>query len=308
MQQGEPMIIDVPLVRRLIDTQFPQWRDLPITPVEFGGWDNRTFHLGSRMTVRLPSALGYALQVEKEQRSLPILAPLLPLPLPIPLPLAMGTPAEGYPWHWSVYRWLDGETATTDRIADLSQFATALAEFLVALQRIDPTGGPVWGPHNFYRGGPLTTYDTETRQALAALNGRIDTDAATAVWEAALAATWHGVPVWLHGDVSWGNLLVKAGRLSAVIDFGSSGVGDPACDLAIAWTLFEGKSRASFRAALPLDDATWARGRGWTMWKALIVSAGMAGTNPLEVTTSRRVIDAVLADHEIASAAGKTAP
>lgn len=288
--------IDVSLVRRLVDAQFPQWADLPIKPVEFDGWDNRTFHLGEDMTVRLPSAAPYALQVEKEHRWLPRLAPLLPLPIPVPL--AKGAPADGYPWQWSVYRWLEGETAAAGRIADLCQFAIVLAEFLNALRRIDADGGPPPGQHNFFRGGPLTVYDAETRQALAALDGKIDADAANAVWEAALGATWHGSPVWFHGDIAWGNLLVKGGRLSAVIDFGTSGVGDPSCDLAIAWTLFEGESREAFRAALQLDDATWARGRGWTLWKALITLAEHIDTNPVEAGTARRVIDDVLDDHK----------
>jgi aminoglycoside phosphotransferase (APT) family kinase protein len=213
----------------------------------------------------------------------------------------MGMPGEGYPWHWSIYRWLDGEIATIERIADLRQFATTLAQFLVALQRIDPAGGPPPGPHNFWRGGPLTVYDGETRHAIAALDGKIDTDAATAVWEAALAATWHGSPVWVHGDVAAGNLLVKNGQLSAVIDFGSSGVGDPACDLHIAWTFLEGDSREAFRAALPLDRATWARGRGWVLWKALITLAGYINTNPVKAGEARHVIDEVLADHQHAA-------
>ncbi|AZV22896.1 MAG: aminoglycoside phosphotransferase family protein [Mesorhizobium sp.] len=287
--------IDTALVRRLVATQFPWWKDLAVRPVEFGGWDNRTFHLGDEMTVRLPSAAAYFLQVEKEHRWLPRLAPLLPLPIPVPL--AMGVPAENYPWHWSVYRWIEGETAKRERIASLPQFATDLAAFLVALQRIDATGGPAPGQHNFFRGGALSVYDGETRQAIAALDGKIDTVAARAVWEAALAAPWHGAPVWFHGDVSWGNLLVRQGRLGAVIDFGTSGVGDPACDLAIAWTLFEGKSREAFRAGLPADEAMWARGRGWTLWKALITVAGQIDVNPVEVEKSRHVIDEVLADH-----------
>ncbi len=288
--------INVSLVRRLIAVQFPQWADLPIEPVEVDGWDNTTFRLGARMTARLPSAARYAPQVEKEHRWLPKLGPLLPLP--IPSPLAKGVPGEGYPFNWSVYRWLEGETATAERIADLRQFATTLADFLTALQRIDSASGPPPGWHNFFRGGPLTVYDAETRQAIAALDDRIDTDAASAVWEAALAATWHGSPVWLHGDVAAGNLLVKGGRLSAVIDFGTSGVGDPSCDLAIAWTLFGGESRDAFRAALQLDDATWARGRGWTLWKGLITLAEHIDTNPLEAGRARRVIDEVFADHE----------
>jgi aminoglycoside phosphotransferase (APT) family kinase protein len=293
--------IDVALVRRLVATQFPKWADLPIRPVASGGWDNRTFHLGEHMSVRLPSAAPYALQVAKEHRWLPKLAPLLPLPIPVPL--AMGRPAEGFPWHWSVYRWLEGEPATIERIADLSEFATALAQFLIALQRIDATGGPPPGQHNFFRGGPLAIYDGESRQAIATLGGRIDAGAVTAVWQAALAATWQGSPVWVHGDVSAGNLLVRNGRLGAVIDFGSSAVGDPACDLAIAWTLLEGESRDAFRAALPLDRATWARGRGWTLWKGLITLtlAQHVDANPLEADKAHRVIDAVLADHQRAA-------
>ncbi len=306
MSDGDPrpedVQINLDLVRRLVATQFPQWASLPIRPVEVGGVDNRTFHLGERMAVRLPSAARYAQQVEKEHRWLPKLAPLLPLPIPVPL--AKGDPADGYPWQWSVYRWLEGETATAERIADLRQFATALAEFLTALQRIDPAGGPPPGRHNFFRGGPLTVYDAETRQAIAALEGKIDTDAASAVWEAALKATWHGSPVWFHGDIAWGNLLVEEGRLSAVIDFGTSGVGDPSCDLAIAWTLFGGESRDAFRASLGLDDATWARGRGWTLWKALITLAEHIDTNPPEAGTARHVIDEVLADHKNGASRG----
>ncbi|PTE07269.1 aminoglycoside phosphotransferase family protein [Mesorhizobium helmanticense] len=287
--------IDTALVSRLVATQFPRWKHLAVRPVEPGGWDNRTFHLGDEMLVRLPSAAAYSLQVEKEHRWLPRLAPLLPLPIPVPL--AMGIPAESYPWHWSIYRWIEGDTAKRERIASLSQFAASLAEFLVALQRIDPTGGPPPGQHNFFRGGPLSVYDGETKEAIAALDGRIDAEAANAVWEAALAAPWHGAPVWFHGDVNWGNLLVRHGRLSAVIDFGTSGVGDPSCDLAIAWTLFEGKSRETFRAGVPADEAMWARGRGWTLWKALITLAGHIDVNPVETEKSRHVIDEVLADH-----------
>jgi aminoglycoside phosphotransferase (APT) family kinase protein len=288
--------INVSLVGQLITAQFPQWADLPIKPVEFDGWDNWTFRLGEDMAVRLPSAEAYTVQVEKEQRWLPRLAPLLPLPIPVPL--AMGVPAAGYPWHWSVYRWIDGEKATIERIDDLHRFATTLARFLAALQQIDPAGGPPPGQHNFFRGGPLAIYDTETRDAIAALHGKIDSDAVTGVWEAALNATWHGTPVWLHGDVCAANLLVRKGRLSAVIDFGCSGVGDPACDLTIAWTLFSGGSREAFCAALPVDDGTWARARGWALWKGLITLAEHIDTNPLEAGKARRAILEVLADHK----------
>ena len=287
--------IDAALVGRLISAQFPQWADLPVTPVENGGWDNRTFHLGERLIARLPSAAPYAAQVEKEQYWLPRLAPRLPLP--IPTPVAIGTPDPHYPWPWSVYRWLAGETASIDRIADPVRLATDLAEFLVALQRIDPAGGPPPGPHNFYRGGPLSTYDAETRKAIKVLGERIDAEAASAVWDAALKAEWRGPPVWLHGDMTPGNLLLEHGDLSAVIDFGCCGVGDPACDLSIAWTLFNGPGRDAFRATLDPDVGALARGRGWTLWKALIVFAALPGANPLGAETSGRLIEDLISDY-----------
>jgi aminoglycoside phosphotransferase (APT) family kinase protein len=287
--------IDAALVRRLVAAQFPQWAHLPITPVAVSGWDNRTFHLGAEMTVRLPSAAHYAAQVEKEQRWLPTLAPYLPLP--IPQPLAMGAPACGYPWRWSIYRWLDGAPATLEGIADLEAFATALAEFLVVLQQLDASDGPAAGVQNFHRGGALAVYDAETRRALHDLTGKIDTSTATAVWDAALASSWQAAPVWVHGDVAASNLLVQDGKLCAVIDFGSCGVGDPSCDLVIAWTFLTDASRTAFRAALPLDDATWARGRGWALWKALILLAGHVQSSAVEASRTQRTLDAVLADH-----------
>ncbi len=218
-------VIDDALVRRLVTAQFPQWKGLPVRSVETAGWDNRTFHLGDHMIVRLPQAAAYAAQVEKEHRWLPQLAPQLPLK--IPTPLAIGRPADGYPWEWSVYRWIEGETAAPGRIGDLKDFATGLADFLIALQRIDTTDGPRPGPHNFYRGGSLTTYDAEARQAIAVLKGKLDTEAATEVWDMALKTTWDCPPVWLHGDVSAGNLLIHEGRLSAIIDFGMVGLATP---------------------------------------------------------------------------------
>lgn len=288
-----PPAIDVALVRRLLAAQLPQWADLPLAPAEPQGWDHRTFRLGADMAVRLPSAEGYAPQVAKEQRWLPYLAPRVPLP--IPAPLAMGRPGEGFPWPWSVYRWLDGVPASYADSVDLTAFVETLAHFLAALQRADPGGGPAPGLHSAWRGGPLLTYDGETRRAVAALAGEVDAEAATAVWEAALTAPWPGPPVWFHGDVAAGNLLVRAGRLGAIIDFGCSGVGDPACDLAIAWTLLAAESRAAFRAALSVDDATWARGRGWALWKALITLAAPGGASPHPASEARRILAEVLA-------------
>jgi aminoglycoside phosphotransferase (APT) family kinase protein len=244
--------------------------------------------------VRLPSASGYAAQVDKEQQWLPRLSSLLPLP--IPQPLAIGAPALGFPWHWSVYSWIEGEPAIVERIADRCEFASSLATFLNALRSIDATGGPMAGPHNCHRGETLTVYDAQTRAAIDALKGRIDTEAASRKWGDAVTTMWQRAPVWLHGDVSAGNLLVQDGRFSAVIDFGNLGVGDPACDLAIAWTLFDGESREVFRRELALDNDTWARGRAWALWKAAILAAGHAESNAIETAQAWRVLDEALAD------------
>jgi aminoglycoside phosphotransferase (APT) family kinase protein len=259
------------LVSRLIARQFPRWAELAVTPVEQDGWDNVTYRLGASMSVRLPSADAYAPQVEKEQRWLPVLAPLLPVA--IPQPVAHGLPSADFPRPWSVHRWLAGEPASVGRIDDPVRFAHDLACFLDALHRVDVDGGPAAGAHSFFRGGPLTTYDAETRAATASLGRRIDADAVLTVWEEALASRCADSPVWVHGDVAPSNLLVRGGRLSAVLDFGCAAVGDPACDLAIAWTFFDAESRAAFRERRAPDDGAWARGRGWALWKALVTLA-----------------------------------
>ncbi|MEU3165709.1 aminoglycoside phosphotransferase family protein [Streptosporangium sp. NPDC006930] len=288
--------IDAGLVRRLVAAQFPHWSALPVTPVEVDGWDNRTYRLGDEMTARLPTAAGYAPAVDKEDRWLPVLAPSLPVDIPVPL--AKGVPGEGYPFNWSIRGWLDGETASPERVDDLSEFAASVAEFVLALQRVDATGGPVAGAHSFHRGTPPAYYDEETRRTLVALEGRVDTVRAAAVWDAALGATWSGPPMWFHGDIASGNLLVRDGKLRAVIDFGTSGVGDPACDLVIAWTMFSGRSRAVFRDVVAQDAAMWARARGWALWKALITLAQNIDGDERKVAEHRHVVDEVLADHD----------
>jgi aminoglycoside phosphotransferase (APT) family kinase protein len=270
--------IDADLVRRLIAQQFPQWADLPVTPVKVDGWDNRTYRLGSELTARLPTHSAYVAAVEKEHQWLPVLAPYLPVA--IPTAIAKGSPGEGYPYPWAIRGWIDGQTPSHPTVS----LAHAIAEFILALQSVDATGGPLAGEHSFYRGTPPEHYHDETLEALAVLKGRIDTDLAREVWDAALATFWDRPPVWFHGDIASGNLLVQDGRLSAVIDFGTSGVGDPACDLVIAYTFFSDASRTAFRDAVQQDAATWARARGWALWKALI-------------TEDLPVIQTVLDDH-----------
>ena len=286
--------IDAPLVARLIADQFPDWADLPVRPVKNSGHDNGTFHLGDEMSVRLPSAQRYAAHTTTEHVWLPKLAPHLPLPIPIPL--ASGEPAHGYPWHWTINRWLAGENAAIGRIDDPSQFAKDLAHFLNALQTIEAKDAPAPGLDNFFRGGELSVYDDETRECIDELRDVVDPRAATAIWESSLQAKSSGPPVWVHGDVAVGNLLVERGRLCAVIDFGQLAAGDPACDVTIAWTLFTEESRETFRAELSVDEATWARGRGWGLWKALLDLRRHRPSNPAEAARAQRVINDIDSD------------
>ncbi|MCC2321250.1 aminoglycoside phosphotransferase family protein [Cellulomonas xiejunii] len=280
-------------MRRLVAEQHPAWATLPVTPAARSGWDNRTFRLGDELLVRLPSAEWYIEAVAKEQRWLPVLAPHLPLP--IPAPVAAGMPGQGYPWPWSVYRWLPGASVDAAPPADLTRLAVDLAGFLNALRHA-PGPGPAPGQHNWWRGGPVGHYDDQTRHALDALAGEVDVRAATDVWEAAVTSAWDGPDVWLHGDVAPGNLLVRGGVLSAVIDFGTCGWGGPSCDLVIAWTVLDGRSREAFRAAVGADPTMWARARGWALWKALI-TMDRQHDDPGARAGARRVLEAVLADH-----------
>ena len=288
----DPVRIDASLVKGLVTRQFPMWAHLPIAPVLPGGHDNKTFYLGDEMGIRLPSRDAYAAHVAIEHEWLPKLGPHLPLPIPVSL--GKGAPSLDYPWPWSVNRWIEGETASMDRIADIVVFAKDLASFLNALQSIDATGGPGPGLHNFFRGGELAVYDSETRECIDLLRDVIDPYAATSIWEAAVEERSHREPVWVHGDVATGNLLVKDGRLCGVIDFGQLAAGDPSCDVSIAWTLFSGKSREVFRAELAVDEGTWVRGRGWGLWKALLQLQKHRSYDPREAARAERVARDIL--------------
>jgi aminoglycoside phosphotransferase (APT) family kinase protein len=288
--------IDEALVRRLLMAQFPQWAELAIRRIVHSGTDNAIYRLGDDMVVRLPRREVTVAQTEKEARWLAVLAPHLPLAIPVPL--AVGSPGEGYPWHWLVAPRLKGDDATAEHLRDLREAASDLATFVAALQRIDPTGGPRPGRHNFFRGVPLGARDDYTRDAIARSEGLVDTAAVSAAWEAALEApAWDRPPVWIHGDLLPGNVLAAGGRLSAVIDWGGLGVGDPAVELIVAWELFSGESRKAFRTALGVDDATWARGRGWALSTAIVALPYYINTNPEIVARSRRQIEEVLAEH-----------
>ncbi|WNV86802.1 aminoglycoside phosphotransferase family protein [Umezawaea sp. Da 62-37] len=283
--------IDPPLVRALLAEHFPRWAGLPVRAVASTGTDNAMFRIGEDLAVRLPR-VGWAVGgVELEQRWLPVLAPHLPVA--VPEPVGLGAPACGYPWPWSVYRWLPGANPVVGALADPHGLATAVAGFVTALRAVDTAGAPAAG-----RGAPLAPRDGGTREAIAALTDVVDADAVTGAWEEALRAPeWTGEPVWVHGDLSPGNLLLTGDALTAVIDFGAMGLGDPACDLISAWNLLPADARDTFRGALDADDATWARGRGWALTIALLQLPYYRDTNPGLAANARHVIDQVVADH-----------
>nr|WP_042180631.1 aminoglycoside phosphotransferase family protein [Kibdelosporangium sp. MJ126-NF4]CEL14487.1 putative phosphotransferase [Kibdelosporangium sp. MJ126-NF4]CTQ88852.1 putative phosphotransferase [Kibdelosporangium sp. MJ126-NF4] len=275
---------------RLLAAQFPQWAGLEITPVTPSGTDNEMFRLGEDMALRLPREESAATHIEKERRWLGVLAPHLPLA--IPDQLAVGSPSEILPWSWAVYRWLPGRPAVPDQLADPARAARDLGMFVAVLRRVDATGGPPSSPATGSRGRPLGIRDAETRKAIMKLGSVLDVAAAFAVWEEALAApVWDTPGVWLHGDLHSGNLLAVAGHLSAVIDFGLLAVGDPACDLMVAWTLFDADAREAFRAAAAPDDATWTRGQGWALTFAVLNLVSYLGTDLPLVPLSLRALD-----------------
>jgi aminoglycoside phosphotransferase (APT) family kinase protein len=289
--------ITLSIVAELIDEQFPEWANLQIKPIEFSGNDNRTFRLGEEMIVRLPSALGYIEQVEKEQKWLPILAPYLSLT--IPQPIAKGYPSKNYPWNWSIYKWIEGNNANISSITNeqLKQIALDLARFLNELHKIDITNAPIPGLHNYWRGAHLSVYDIETRKAVAKLRGILNTEVLTSVWEIAKSSKWDKNSVWVHGDLTSENILIKDQQLTAVIDFGCLGIGDPACDLVIAWTFFKTESRKIFKKALCLDQETWNRAMGWAVWKALITLLSIQDKNSPKAMKQLYVINEILNDY-----------
>lgn len=283
---------DADLVRRLLRGQFPRWADLPIERLASGGTVNAVYRLGAELTVRLPLTSGGVRDLAREVRWLPRLAPALPVA--IPTVVATGTAAEGYPWAWAVHRWIDGATPVEGRLAEPELLALDMAEFVTALRKTDLDDGP-----SAYRGVPLATVDPHVRAAIEDLRHTdepVDTDAAMAAWQEALAAPlWTADPCWVHSDLMPSNLLVTGDRLTAVLDFATVGVGDPACDLIPAWNLLPAPAREVFRDKVNVDDATWTRGRGWALSMALIQLPYYRHTNQVISANARHVITEVLA-------------
>ncbi len=280
---------DINVVEKLVQKQFPKYSHLPIKSVEIQGHDNRTFRLGDDMLVRLPSAEIYAAKVVIEQKWLPFLAKNLSVK--IPDPIAFGKPSEIYPMPWSIYSWIDGRSANQLSLDDktLEIIAFELSEFLKQLHKISIYNAPSAGKHNFFRGSHSSVYDLEAKEALAKLN------LSDEIWQKALQSKWNKNPVWIHGDLVAGNILLKNDHLVGVIDFGGMAVGDPACDLIIAWTLFKNESRKIFWQNLDLDEETWNRARGWALWKTAIeLVRNNENKNSVRAKEWKRIIDEIL--------------
>jgi aminoglycoside phosphotransferase (APT) family kinase protein len=288
----DEVAVDAQLVRALLCDQFPQWADLSVTPVRSSGTDHALFRLGDELVVRLPR-IGWAVGgVEHEHRWLPLVAPHLRVD--VPTPVGLGQPAEEFAWPWGVFTWLGGVNPVVGALVDPAGLATQLADLVRQLRAIDLPGG--------VRAGHLVAdRDPFVREAIEQLTGLVDTAPVIRFWdEAVRLPPWEGLPVWMHGDLAPGNVLLTGTRLTGLIDFSGLGVGDPAGDLAVAWNLLPAEVRPDFRAALAVDDATWARTSAYAVGQALVQLPYYRLTNPPLADSARHVITHVLADRGVA--------
>lgn len=288
------MTTAVSTVQKLIAKQFPQYGTLAIKPFHIQGNDHHTFHLGKNLLIRMPSASGYALHVLREHTWLPFLKKHLLITIPHPRHLE--EPSADFPWHFSITELIEGDSLDICKVRDDEkvELARDLAGFLKSLHKVPTHGAPSSSPHNYHRGGALKIYDQELREAVQKLNTIFNINDILRYWEKALQSTWDKNPVWVHGDLAPGNLLIEHGKLKAVIDFGCMAVGDPACDLAMAWTFFDTPSRTTFQEKMNLDQRTWQRAGGWALWKACIELTKPNSLSSLKTLKNRQIICAVL--------------
>ncbi|MBP9792270.1 MAG: phosphotransferase [Rickettsiales bacterium] len=272
----------VELALSLVKEQFHQYSGLEIRPVKYGGWDNATFHLGETMLLRIPRGEAYALKVAKEHNVLKKLRSRLSVN--IPKPIFMGHPSKRYPWHWSIYEYLDGDSANSILLSDqeLEGLAHDLGVVLNELHKIDITDAPLPGLHNYWRGEHISVYENGALRYFVQLEGLIDSEQVLSIWKKAVITKWQNSPLWIHGDLASSNILVKDGKLYAVIDFGGCAQGDPACDLMIAWMFFKGKSRQIFKNTIKLNEDTWLRAKAWALWKSSFELVNIADKSSIE--------------------------
>jgi len=289
--------IDEHLVRHLLKNQCPQWSNLLLSPLKSTGTDNALFRLGSKYVVRLPrvewSPGLNKKNIDKEYEWLPKIAQQLRIP--ISLPIFKGSPDKEYPYPWLISLWAEGVNINFESNDEYKELAIELAGFLNQMHKIALNGGPT-----SRRGIRLNNkiLNTETRNAIIQLSNELDTQQISNLWdELSNIPYWDKDLVWVHGDFLPGNILVENGHLSAVLDFTDVGMGDPACDLVIAWALFNPVSRQVFRENLEnIDNNTWERGRGWALSIALIMLPYYKHSNLVLATLARRMLANVLGD------------
>jgi aminoglycoside phosphotransferase (APT) family kinase protein len=282
--------VDDPLVRALLQDQFPHWADKSLLRLPDSGTDNAIYRLGDDMGIRLPRIHSAEAQIEKERRWLGKLAE--GLPSPVPVPLAVGRPGHGYPFPWLIYPWLDGTSLDRTSVDNWEYLAQEIAAFVLALEELPTQGGPP--PRR--RGTPMEPFDEAVQWGLRQLDGQIDVDQGLRVWQSALeVGPWPHEPVWVHGDLLPGNILVRDDRLSGVIDWSGAGVGDPACEAMLAWSL-PSDARRTFRLALGFDDATWARARGWVVEQTVFYIPYYAKSLPHAVKQAQARLNEALYD------------
>ncbi|POF30024.1 aminoglycoside phosphotransferase family protein [Roseibium marinum] len=288
------MEIDEHTVAQLIHQQFPHLSRLPIAQVKKQGWDNRTFKLGDALSVRLPSNASYADAVRKEADVLMTLAKHLRVE--VPEVVAVGAPSEEFPLPWSIRRWVEGDTLENTQGVEQDAFAISLGNTLADLRAIKTSRGPYAGRHSFFRGCHPSVYGDEVQKSLEILESKVDAARCLDIWQRCITSAWKDKPVWFHGDVAVGNIIVENSTVKALIDFGTCGIGDPACDFAMAWTYFDVESRGIFRSACAIDGDTWQRARGWALWKALVCLSGLS--NPDTDGTQARALQEICDEEE----------
>lgn len=283
--------VDDALVRTLVADQYPALAGETLRRLDGHGWDNTVYRLGREFAVRLPRRASASRLIEHESRWLPALS--RQLTMPVPVPIHAGWPAAGYPWQWSINRWVPGQPIGTEPLQAPATAAAALAAFLTALHKPAPAGAPV----NKYRGVPLAARQRAMEDACRVLvrHGR-DVRTIRASWQRlARARRYSGPRVWVHGDFHSANILAHDGWLSGVIDFGDLTSGDPAGDFAIAWMLFDPADREPLRAAAELHGRdTWLRAQAWALAWGVAALANSAD-NPLVRRISERTLAAAAA-------------
>lgn len=282
--------VDEDLVISLLKQQYPDLLKFSISKIKHYGTDNAIFRIGKEYVIRLPRFNCAAKQIEKEQIWLPKFEGLLPFKIPVPI--KVGNPSEEFPYYWYVYDWIQGVDAYSKPPSDFNQVAKDLALFIKALWEVATDNAPL-----SRRGLPLNTQDKLVCEAISSLKDTIDTNTISNIWQECLSVSnWNKPPVWLHADLLPSNLLLKNGKIHAVIDFGLTGIGDPACDLIPAWCLLDSNSRIIFKEYLGVDEDTWRRGKGWALSIALIIIPYYLNTNPVLVSVARRIIKEITHD------------